>query len=93
MHAFAWWNYRSLFIYVCIEYVWINSCMHVYVYVHVPEYLEALAAVRNYVPDTGATSQQQLQHLFLALRLVRGQSCSCVLNKLTALLSISWKYC
>ena len=53
-----------------------NSCLLAIVYV--PEYLEALA-VRNYVPDSGTTSQQ-LQHLFPAL-LVRGQSCSCVLNK------------
>jgi len=65
---------------VCLD----NSCLRACVYV--PEYVEALA-VRNYVPDSGTTSQQ-LQHLFPAL-LVLGQSCSCVLNKLTALLSIS----
>jgi hypothetical protein len=60
--------------------------------VYVPdEYLEA-PAVRNYVADTGATSQQQLQHLFPAPLARRRQSCSsCVLDRLinSALISYS----
>jgi hypothetical protein len=45
------------------------------------EYLEA-PAVRNCVADTGATSQQQLQHLFPAPLARRQSYSSCVLDRL-----------